>query len=208
MYVLYLGRMMRLPDTAHTDRPWRIHEIASDFRLEDVWELPGRGGAGGFPRLVELITSMDPSQGSDRAARALWALRWKIGEVLGWDGDDGGIGSRVPSLGERLPADLRQAAKPEFEALPFSSLYLIDDEFAAEIANGTMHGVMHIGRVPDASGGFRAQMAVLVKPNGRFGEAYMAAIRPFRRLIVYPAMMRDGRSLWERGGESAAAQPS
>jgi Protein of unknown function (DUF2867) len=200
--------MMRLPDTAHTDRPWRIHEIAPDFRLEDVWELPGRGGAEDFPRLVELITSIDPSQGSNRAARALWALRWKIGEVFGWDDDDASLGSRVDSLGERLPEDLRRSAKPEFEALPFSSLYLLDDEFAAEIANGTMHGVMHIGRVPDTGGSFRAQMAVLVRPNGRFGEAYMAAIRPFRRLIVYPAMMRDGRSLWERAGDSAAAQAS
>jgi hypothetical protein len=34
-------------------------------------------------------------------------------------------------------------------------------------------------------------MAVLVKPNGLIGEAYMAAIRPFRHLIVYPAMMRQ-----------------
>jgi len=35
---------MMLPDTAHTSRPWRIHEIAADFRLEDVWALPTPGG--------------------------------------------------------------------------------------------------------------------------------------------------------------------
>jgi hypothetical protein len=33
---------MRLPDTAHTSRPWRIHELTGDFRLEDVWALPTR----------------------------------------------------------------------------------------------------------------------------------------------------------------------
>jgi hypothetical protein len=33
-------------------------------------------------------------------------------------------------------------------------------------------------------------MAVLVKPNGLLGNGYMAAIRPFRHLLVYPAMMR------------------
>jgi hypothetical protein len=27
---------MRLPNTAHTSRPWRIHEFTRDFRLEDV----------------------------------------------------------------------------------------------------------------------------------------------------------------------------
>ena len=26
---------MKLPNTAHTSQPWRIHEIASDFDLED-----------------------------------------------------------------------------------------------------------------------------------------------------------------------------
>ena len=67
---------------------------------------------------------------------------------------------------------------------------MTDDEFAAEVANRTMHGVMHIGLVPDTTGGFRARMAVLVKPNGLLGEAYMLAIRPFRHLIVYPGMMR------------------
>ena len=38
------ARGMRLPDAAHTSRPWRIHEIAGDFRLEDVWALPTPGG--------------------------------------------------------------------------------------------------------------------------------------------------------------------
>jgi Protein of unknown function (DUF2867) len=39
-------------------------------------------------------------------------------------------------------------------------------------------------------------MAVLVKPNGLFGTAYMAAIRPFRHLIVYPAIMREFERTW------------
>jgi acyl-CoA thioesterase FadM/ketosteroid isomerase-like protein len=193
---------MRLPDSAHTSRPWRIHELTRDFRLEDVWELPRRGGPDDFPRLVELIASRDPSKGSSRAARALWAIRWKLGALLGWDDPDAGLGSRVPTLRDRLPVDLREGrCGPDFDALPFTPLYLTDSEFAAEIANKTMHGVMHIGRVPDGSGGYHAQMAVLVKPNGRFGTAYMAAIRPFRHLIVYPAAMRAGRDLWERASD-------
>jgi Protein of unknown function (DUF2867) len=196
---------MRLPNAAHTSRPWRIHEIAPDFKLEDVWELPGRGGADDFPRLVQLIASFDPARSSSRVSRALWAIRWKVGGLLGWDDPDGGLGSRVATLHDRLPADLVASGRgPDFAALPFTSLYLTDDEFAAEIANKTMHGVMHIGAIEDEAGSFRAQMAVLVKPNARFGNAYMAAIRPFRHLIVYPAVMRQGRELWGRSGGSAA----
>jgi uncharacterized protein DUF2867 len=196
---------LRLPNTAHTERPWRIHELTRDFRVEDVWQLPGRGGADDFPRLVELIAAIDPGQGSSRAARALWALRWKVGGILGWDDEDSGVGARVSTLRDRLPADLRDAPGPEFESLPFKSLYLIEDEFAAEIANRTMHGVMHIGRVSDGAGAYRAHITVLVKPNGLFGTAYMTAIRPARHLIVYPAMMREGRDLWERAGRSTPA---
>ena len=187
---------MRLSKTAHTTRPWRIHELTRDFRLEDVWALPTPGGPDDFPRLVEGLAARDPSQSLPGAARALWTLRWKIGALLGWDDEDDGIGSRVPSLRDRLPADLRDSPGPAFDALPFAPLYLLHDEFAAEVANGTMHGVMHLGWVPDGTGGYRGQMAVLVKPNGRFGTAYMAAIQPFRHLIVYPAMMRGIEREW------------
>ncbi|HZD00380.1 MAG TPA: DUF2867 domain-containing protein [Actinomycetes bacterium] len=181
---------MRLPNSAHTSRPWRIHELTADFRVEDVWALPTPGGRDDFPRLVQLMASGDPSQGSSRAARTLWAIRWKVGALLGWDSPDAGHGSERPTLRDRL-VDLRDASPgPAFDALPFTSLYLIDDEWAAEIVNRTVHGVMHIGWVPEQAGGYRGQMAVLVKPNGLLGTGYLAAIAPFRRLIVYPSMMR------------------
>jgi Protein of unknown function (DUF2867) len=202
---------MRLPNSAHTQRPWRIHELTADFRLEDVWSLPTPGGPEDFPRLVKAIASGDPAQSSSGAARAVWAIRWKIGRLLGWDRPDAGLGARVPTLRDRLPADLREGASgPDFDGLPFVSLYLLEDEWAAEIANRTVHGVMHLGWVSDGSGGHRGQMAVLVKPNGLLGIAYMAAIRPFRHLIVYPRMTRqigrDWRAQTRAGvGEQRAA---
>jgi hypothetical protein len=198
---------MRLPSTAHTSRPFRIHELTGDFRLEDVWALPTPGGPADFPALVRLIASGDPGRGSSGAARALWAIRWRLGQLLGWDGPDTGLGSRVPTLRDRLPDDLREGPPgPDFEALPFSSLYLTDDEWAGEIANRTVHGVMHLAWVPDGAGGYRGQMAVYVKPNGLLGALYMAAIRPFRHLIVYPPMLRQlGRDWRPRVADPTSA---
>jgi len=187
---------MRLPDSAHTRRPWRIHEIAPDFELEDVWALPTPGGPDDFPELIELARTFDPEQSSSRAVRALFALRWKLGGLLGWDEDSAGLGSRVPTLRDRLPEDLREATGLESSAMPFTPLYLTDDEFAAEIANQTMHGVLHIGWVEDETG-YRGQMAILVKRNGLFGSAYMAVIAPFRHLLVYPTMMREFEYAWQ-----------
>ncbi len=182
---------MALPLSAHTGRPWRIHEIAHDFRVEDVWALPTPGGPHDFPRLVAFMGSGDdPSRNWSPPARMLWRLRWRIGALLGWDREDRQVGTRVPSLRERLPGDMRDApVGPAFSALPFTSVYQLEDEWAAEMANRTVHTVMHISWVPDGSGDYRGQMAVLVKPNGRFGAAYMAFIAPLRHRIVYPTMM-------------------
>jgi hypothetical protein len=188
---------MRLPKSAHTSRDWRIHQIAPDFDLEDVWALPTPGGPDDFPRLVELITAFDPGEDGPLPVRALFALRWKLGGLLGWDDEKTGLGTRVPSLRERVPADLRERPAPESRSLPFEPLYMTGDEWAAEIANQTVHGVMHVGWVPDGDDGYRGQMAVLVKRNGLFGAAYMAAITPFRYLLVYPQMLQAIGREWD-----------
>lgn len=199
---------MRLPNTEHTSRPWRIHELTHDFRLEDVWVLPTSGGPNDFAGLVRLIASGARSPRASRAAGWLWAIRWEVGKLLGWDGPGTGVGARVPTLRNRLPEDLRDVSTgPDFDALPFTSLYMLEDEWAAEIANRTVHGVLHIGWVPDGTGDYRGQMAVLVKPNGLLGTGYMAAITPFRRRIVYPPMLREiGRAWQARAGDPASAR--
>ncbi len=194
-----VDRGIRLPKSEHTFRPWRIHEISSDFRLLDVWALPTPGGPDDFPRLVRQFAEGDTSSNPSRLARALFTIRWKLGELFGWDNPEHGVGSRVPTLRARLPVDLRDGPSgPEFDGLPFVPIYLTDTEWASEIANRTVHGILHLGWVRDGAGGYRGQMAVLVKPNGLLGEAYMGAISPFRHLVVYPPLVREIGQEWRR----------
>jgi hypothetical protein len=197
---------MRLPDTAHTSHPWRIHALTRDFRVEDVWALPTPGDKEDFARLVQLMASFGQWRSSSAAVRTLFAIRWKVGGWLGWDRPDGAAASERPTLRDLLPEDLLEAPGPP--AAPFTSLYLLDDEWAAEIVNRTVHGILHVGWVPDGSGGYRGQMAVLVKPHGRLGAAYMAAIAPFRHLIVYPQMLREIGRRWrlEAGARSTGSE--
>jgi hypothetical protein len=202
---------MRLPATAHTSRAWRVHEFTKDFRLEDVWELPTPGGPDDLERLVQQFASRrEDGRKLPAVLRGLFALRWKLGKLFGWDAPGSGVGKRVQSLRERLPADLLAAPRgPDLRAVPgqpnvdgsvvFSSVYQTHDEWVAELSNVTVHAVMHVGWVPDASGsGYHAQMAVLVKPNGRFGNAYMAAIKPFRYAFVYPSLLQSIGRRWQR----------
>ncbi|MEU4453096.1 DUF2867 domain-containing protein [Nocardioides sp. NPDC023903] len=187
-----------IPSGAYSCQSWRIHEITHDFELEDVWALPVQGGPYDFRAFVEAMMSSD-DRDFPAAYRVLFAVRWALGRMLGADEDEHGLGRRVASLRDRLPDDLRDHPAPERDDSPFQPLYLTDREYAAEIANRTMHGVLHLGWVEDESApdGYSAQLSVLVRPNGRFGEAYMALIKPFRYAIVYPALLRTVGQRWE-----------
>ncbi len=184
---------MKLPSSAHFSQPWRIHDLTRDFRLEDVWALPTPGGPDDFPRLIELVTAFDEARARFSVVGMLFAVRQVLGEVFGWDeqADD----PARPSLRQRLPADLRDSPSAVNPAMGFSPLYQVDDEWAAELINATVHGVIHLGWVKDGDG-YRGQMAILVKPNGVLGRTYMTAIMPFRYLIVYPKMLKGIGRKW------------
>ena len=185
---------MKLPKSAHFSRRWRIHGLTNDFRLEDVWELPTPGGPHDFPRLVQMVASFEEARPRWSLVGMLFAVRVALGHAFGWDeaADD----PARPSLRDRLPADLRNSPSTIKPAMGFTPLYQIDDEWAAELINQTVHGVIHLGWVADETGGYRGQMAILVKPNGLLGRAYMAAIMPFRYLIVYPRMLKGIGRKW------------
>lgn len=156
---------------------------------------------------MSIFASTDPSHSSGGASSLLWWIREKPGRVLGSDSPDTGIGHRTQSLCDRLPADLRERTGPELPGLPLRPVYLTKDEWVTEIANKTVHGAMHLSWVPDGTGGHRGQMAVLVRPNGIFGALYLAGIRPFRHVFVYPALMRRLDRAW-RAPTGGSAAPS
>ncbi|MGQ0837845.1 DUF2867 domain-containing protein [Actinokineospora sp.] len=200
---------MRLPNVAHEARPWRIRDIAPDFTLEDVWALPVHGGADDFPTLLELMASADPTDTKSLPTRVLWQARDLLGRWFDLGrisapgrADDLPIpGTTETSLADRLPADLRDtAADVRFHSVPFIPLFRTDDEFAAELSNQTVHGVLHLAWVDQGDGRYQGQMAVYVKPRGPLGNGYMALIKPFRHWIVYPALMRQIERTWNTRG--------
>ncbi len=171
------------------------------------------GGAEDFQALLELAASSDPANADSLPTRVLWRLRDRLGSWFGLgrisapadSGADGAAGklpipgTNETSLAGRLPDDLRgTAADVDFGSLPFVPLYRTDAEFAAEMSNQTVHGVMHLAWVDQGEGRYQGQMAVYVKPRGRFGKGYMALIKPFRYWIVYPALMRQFERTWNR----------
>lgn len=196
-------------NSAHELHGWRIGEITTGFTLEDVWRMPVEGSADDFDVLIELMTVGDDLMGSAAwPARALWLARGRVGGWLGLghiDVNDDRVpepalaipGSRDTSLTTLLPDDLRGSVEGVyFESVPFHAVYRTDREFAAELSNRTVHAVMHLGWVADGDDRYHGEMAAYAKPRGLFGEMYMAFIKPFRRLIVYPALFQQIEGAW------------
>jgi uncharacterized protein DUF2867 len=199
---------MRIANSVHESRPWRIQPILHDFTLEDAWALPVHGRAEDFELLLANMGSFDPAHSSSLPTRMLWRLRDLLGAWFGIGRISPAPGKRadaelpIPGTSERtlkgrLPDELAGTAdEHDFGPLPFTPLYRTDTEFAAEISNQTVHGVLHLGWVAEGRDSYGAEMAVYVKPRGALGKAYMALIRPFRYLIVYPALMRQIEQQW------------
>jgi len=209
---------VRLPNSTHAARPWVINRIAPDFRLLDAWALPAEGGPDDFGAFLDTMTAIDPvtsgRSGAITVSSVLFRIRLRLGQWFGWDDPDRKLpipGCRETTLRDRLPGELRDSAGPagvnpamRRAAGGFVPVYRTADEAAAEISNGTVHGVLHLGWVEQANGRCRAQMGVYVKPRGWTGEAYLKLIAPFRHLFVYPALMRQIGRAWDRRASRAA----
>jgi hypothetical protein len=209
---------MKLSNSDHENHAWRIREVAPDFRLEDAWALPAQGAAEDFATLLGVMSSLNPADQS-RATRALFGIRVRLGNWLGWD-DAPPLAipeNTETTLTARLPADLRNTPEGPHLLRPsgftFTPLYRTDTEWAAELSNRTVHAVMHLAWVEQADGLYRGQMGVYVKPRGRLGAAYIALIAPFRHRVVYPALMRQIERAWnarmaQQHASSTAAAPA
>lgn len=205
---------MRVPNSVHGTHPWVMADIAPDFTLLDAWDLPVEGGAGDFESLLDAVSRFDPERADSLPTRALFWLRFRIGAALGWDGP--GTPRPIPgctesSLRDRLPDGLRRSqATPAIGAAHgFVPLYRTADEWAGELSNATVHGVLQFAWVEQGGGRYRGRLGVYVKPRGRRGAAYLRAIEPFRHLIVYPALLRRiGRAWAERSSLRVPAAPT
>ena len=199
---------MRRPNSDHLSLPWRVHTLAPDFDLLDVWRFPivAEDGIAFDEFLAFLAESQSKLASGGSPAALLFRLRALLGRVFGWDGEPNGATNddyrmrrdSPDSVRHRLTdrdADAGDATGETPSRLPFDPVYRLEEESLAEIENATVHALMHLGRV-SVPGGWSPQMAVYVKRRGRLGRFYMALIGPFRHAIVYPAMMRAVARDW------------
>ncbi|MEX2220957.1 MAG: DUF2867 domain-containing protein [Candidatus Rokuibacteriota bacterium] len=69
----------------------------------------------------------------------------------------------------------------------FVPVYQESDEQLSRIANRTVTAFLHVSLVER-----HPRLAVYVRPNGWLGRTYLKLIEPFRRWVVYPALLAAG----------------
>jgi hypothetical protein len=176
----------------------RCHTLLDDAPLHDVWviDLEG-GGPGRTMRDVDAVAAPGRAGSPSLVVRALFALRFGAGRIFGWDRPrDHAL---ADSYLQRLTDDdrARSLLMPGTRRGIFRVLYLFSDETVAETRNATVHAFLAMALRPRANG-YRLYWAIYVKPVGRLTAIYMALIDPFRRFVVYPALIRQVQAAWAR----------
>ena len=79
----------------------------------------------------------------------------------------------------------------------FRVVYRFENEQLVELINRTAHAAALSALVETATG-YRFYLGIYVRSVSRFTPYYMALIDPFRKLIVYPSLLRSVRARWNQ----------
>ncbi len=187
---------MRVAAAEFRTLPLQVHDFLASVPLADVSavDLPG-GGPGRTLAEVRALVRADALVRANTATRLLFALRFWVGRVFGWDRRQGALSPE--SYIHRLTAAQRDESliPPGTAEGAFRIVYARSDEVLTEIRNATVHGFLCAALVP-AGAGYRLYWAVFVRPVSRWTRPYMLAIEPFRRFIVYPSILGRVRRAW------------
>ena len=197
--------MVRVTPEEYERIDLRAHSLLADVPLHDVWlvELPG-GGPGRTIGDLRALLSVEAVTAARGVVRFLFALRGGLGRLFGWDREPAHASreSVLPRLSAaERECSLRAPGTPEG---PFRVLFVSPREAISEIQNPTVHAFSVFALV-ERSSGYLLYWGIYVRPVGRITSWYMRLIDPFRRVIIYPAVLRHIRAAWARRvGEAAA----
>jgi hypothetical protein len=187
--------MPRISTREFQELPLRVHEFLSGVPLHDAWVVD-------LPRTRSGITLDEYLQHAKARrrtvsppVRALLGIRFFLGRVFGWDREPAAFGWET--FATRLTAkDLSMSLVPArtHDGI-FRVVYRFENEQLLELRNGTVHGAM-LSALFETSTAYRFYLGVYVRRVSRFTPIYIALIDPFRKLVVYPSLLRSVCAAW------------
>lgn len=177
--------------------PLRVHAFLAGMAVHDVWsvDLP-RWRAGirldDFLRTVSscLCTPSWPM-------RVLLNIRFFVARIFGWDREPAATAweplvTRLTDTDRSLSL-VPAGTKDGF----FRVVYRFENEQLVELINRTVHAAA-LSAVVETKTAYRFYFAVYIRSVSRFTPFYMALIDPFRKMVVYPSLLRSLRARWDQ----------
>lgn len=177
--------------------PLRVHAFLAGVPLHDVWAVD-------LPRPRPGIT-LDEflRKGGGRPytpspiVHVLLNIRFFVGRLLDWDHEP--PATAWETFATRLTAEDRSKSLVPAgtrEGL-FRVVYRFENEQLLELINRTAHAAA-LSTLIETADAYRFYFGVYVRNVSRFTPVYMAVIDPFRKLVVYPSLLRSVRATWNQ----------
>lgn len=197
-----------MPQISPTDfyaLPLRVHTFLADVPLHDVWavDLPTRRDGVTLSELLRWA-NQDKFDEADAkmnrfppVARALFRLRFFLGRIFRLEAEP--EDALAASFGCRLTAEdrARSSVAPGTPEGLFRVVYRFENEQLLEIQNRTVHAAA-LSALAQRADGYRLYFAVYVRRRTWVTPFYMGLIDPFRRWVIYPALLKTIRATWDQ----------
>jgi Protein of unknown function (DUF2867) len=189
--------MPRISPQEFLGRPFRVHSFLTGVALHDVWsvELPAAQEHVTLQEFRRRMKRTDSVERFSLPTRALIGLRLLVGRMFGWDREP----SETPRelFAERLTMEdrARSTVPAGTREGMFRVVYSFENELLLELINRTVHAAA-LSALAETRTGYRFYFAIYVRERGWITRVYMAAIDPFRRWVIYPAILRQIQSDW------------
>ena len=178
--------------------PLRVHAFLAGVPLHDVWAIDLPCWHTGIT-LDEFLRAKARNRGStpSAAVRMLLNIRVLVGRLFGWDRAP--VTSTDESFVTRMTAadTSKSVVPPGTPDELFRVVYRFENEQLLEVINRTAHAGA-LSTLVETANAYRFYFAVYVRSVGLFTPFYMALIDPFRRVIVYPSLLRSVRASWNQ----------
>jgi len=178
-------------------RPLRVHTFLAGVPLHDVWAVDLPRWRAGVTLDEFLRAASNRPFTLSPVVRMLLDIRLFVGRLFGWDRES--AASTRESFATRLTATdySRSLVPPGTQHGLFRVVYRFENEQLLELINRTAHAAALSALVETASA-YRFYFGVYVRNVGRFTRLYMALVDPFRKLVVYPSLLRSVRARWNQ----------
>ena len=189
--------------------PLRVHTFLAGVPLHDIWsvDLPRWRAGVTLDEFLRTASSGKLNTCSCSKSSSLFTqsplvgmllnIRFFVGRLFDWDHEPAPAAWKTFATRLTDTDHSRSLAATGTRDGFFRVVYRFENEQLLELINRTAHAAAPSALVEIATA-YRFYLGVYVLSVSRFTPLYMAAMDPFRKLIVYPSLLRSVRARWNQ----------